>query len=103
MTGLPRAHLQCDSCNAVAPEGQQAGWETLTSESWPDAHLCPKCIDLRERRELPSNPLALRCPRCGRTPADGIKQWWTARGDQGEAIDVCDDCLDDERDFIVVP
>jgi hypothetical protein len=101
MTDRPGNHVQCDSCNAVTSEGLSE-WETLTGEGQRDAHLCPRCIERRERGELASNPLGLVCVRCGRTPADGIKQWWVAHGDHGEASNVCEDCFDEEHDSLVL-
>jgi hypothetical protein len=94
-------HVQCDSCNAVAPGSEQHGWETVAGTGEIEAHLCPACVDLRERGELVTNPLGIRCVRCGRSPADGLKQWWVARGEEGQAVDVCDDCLDDDHDVVV--
>jgi hypothetical protein len=90
-------HLQCDNCNAVTPVASDTGWEALVGDG-PSAHLCPKCVGLRNRDELVMNPLGIRCARCGRTPIDGVEKWWVARGEQGEALDVCDDCFDDDRD-----
>jgi hypothetical protein len=99
VTSLPN-HMQCDPCRAVVPLGAH-GWETISGPG-DDAHLCPTCVGSRDRGELASNPLRLRCTRCGHTPVDGIKQWWFAAGESERTDLVCDDCYDEDQDGITI-
>lgn len=91
-------HLTCDACEAVTPVTKAEHWETIPGEDGPSRHLCPRCRVLKQRGELATNPLGLRCRRCGRTPVDGISEWRNTPGDEP----VCVDCFDEDEDSILI-
>jgi hypothetical protein len=91
--------VECDHCHAlVSPAVDPERWETLSGGEMHDAHLCPKCSARRE--ELASNPLGLRCARCGRTPPE-VRDWRQGQSD-GEPLTCCVDCFNEEEDGIVI-
>jgi hypothetical protein len=46
-------HVICDvpGCGAIVPAGSPIleSWETLSGANAPDADLCPRCVEKRER------------------------------------------------------
>jgi hypothetical protein len=100
-------HAFCDGAHradpAVTPITSDwfEEWERIPMDSGSEAHLCPACIEHRDRGWL-AEPFVLVCVRCGANSIDEPKrhQWRAIPDLSGErqSVTVCGDCFEPGMD-----